>query len=419
MKLRRLTALLLAFAMMAAILAPAKKTEAAFNSSANYYAAEMYYKIIENMEGRLGRIDWTKGTPMTDLNLLKEFVHSATFFDYRWAKYRTSRFATNDRYRWYNVPYSKYEEIVKSYFTKLPSNLSTLKSGAGTVEFFANYNLDSAKKYTKYMTEVFKLKDGGYGARYTCWLDSDYMPPIRINCDFGLKFDTSDGKSARISAILDHDTGNYGFSGGLPMLNEMSAFVDVKPEMWYYDAAAFAFNEKIITGMDSSHFAPTKVLNRGQFVTMLYRMEGEPAVQYSHKFSDVANGLFYSKPVIWAAQNGIVNGYDDGTFGPAKSLTREQLATMLFRFAGNYKKADVELYSTSPMIHVTPESLFAGFKDGNKVSAFAKAGMAWAVNQGIITGKGANQDTLDPQGQASRAECATMLQRYAMRYGLK
>ena len=169
---------------------------------------------------------------------------------------------------------------------------------------------------------------------------------------------------------------------------------------WFYNEVAYNYYEEIMTGMDPTHFEPYTILPRAQFATILYRMNGEPGVTYTAKFPDVPDKEFYSNAVLWAAEAKVVTGYtDSGYFGTNDPITREQMAVMMYRYA-NYKG-----YSTGN------KADFDSFTDADKVNAFAEEAMAWAVGNGIITGK-YNGTVIDPQGNATRAECAIILTRF-------
>ena len=132
-------------------------------------------------------------------------------------------------------------------------------------------------------------------------------------------------------------------------------------------------------------------------VSMLHRLEGSPAVG-SAEFSDVAGGDWYADPVAWAASEGIVGGYGDGTFGPNDPITREQMASILYRYA-DYKGLDVSARAS-----------LDAYSDADSVSPWASDVMSWAVSEGIISGM--SEDTLAPQGTATRAQVAAMFQRF-------
>ena len=159
-----------------------------------------------------------------------------------------------------------------------------------------------------------------------------------------------------------------------------------------------------MTGTDETTFSPYQPLNRAMFALILYRLEGEPKVSGSSPFPDVPSAEWYSDAVIWANQNKIVTGFQDtGLFCPADSITREQLAVMLFRYTENclygaYGRADLSSY-----------------QDCGSVSEYALEAMEWAVADGIISGK-YDQTQLDPHGTATRAECAVMLERFCRKH---
>ena len=160
-----------------------------------------------------------------------------------------------------------------------------------------------------------------------------------------------------------------------------------------------------MTGLEDTIFGPGQSLARAQFAIILYRMEGSPAVEYTAKFPDVADNVWYTDAILWAAEAGVVTGYTStGMFGPSDQITREQMAVMMYRYA-NYKNKD-----TSDM-----KSLDV-FPDGNKVQQFAVDGMKWCTAKGIISGKGEEPKHLDPQGSTNRAECATIISRYTELY---
>ena len=190
-------------------------------------------------------------------------------------------------------------------------------------------------------------------------------------------------------------------------------FVDVDRETgdWYYDAVYYNFDRGIIEGVDETHFEPMSNLARAQFAIILHRMEDRPAAAYSAQFADVEEKVWYTDAIMWASANGIVTGYTDGShrFGPADKILREQMAVMMYRYAKDFKK-----------YNVSESADFSKFEDEAAVSGYATEAMKWAVGTGIITGKDLDQDgtpeSVDPQGDASRAECAIIIQRFLEKY---
>ena len=181
----------------------------------------------------------------------------------------------------------------------------------------------------------------------------------------------------------------------------VSDFQDVPSNAWYYPYVKDAAEQGFMTGLTDTVFGPSDSLARAQFVTVLYRLTGTPAASYQYRFPDIADGQFYSVPVTWATSNNIVTGYSDsGKFGPSDSLNREQLATILYRYAQTYLGVDTSFFSTSTI---------DDFPDAGSIQSYAREGMNWALAAGIITG---DNGMLNPQGTVNRAVCATMISRF-------
>ena len=191
----------------------------------------------------------------------------------------------------------------------------------------------------------------------------------------------------------------YGLVKGTWQENQ---YTDVPDGVWYKEAVEYVRDQGIMFGMNDEYFGAAEPLRRAHFVTMIYRMAGKPQTIYTDRFLDVGNGLFYTEPVMWAAENGIVTGYDNGMFGPSDHITREQLATMLYRYA-KVKGKDV-----------SKRGDLSKFPDSSYISEFAQEAVSWAVAEKIITG---DQGEINPQGQANRAHAATMMMRYTQIYG--
>lgn len=181
---------------------------------------------------------------------------------------------------------------------------------------------------------------------------------------------------------------------------ETLPYTDVSEEAWYYDAVSYAYYNGLMTGLNETTFGPNESLARAQFAVILYRMEKEPPVEYKAVFPDVADDIWYTDAILWASDAGIVGGYtDSGLFGPGDSINREQMAVMMYRYA-NYLD-----YDTSAKADLSQ------YQDASNINDFAKEAMQWAVGEKIITGK-YNETVLDPQGSATRAECATIIMRF-------
>ena len=159
-----------------------------------------------------------------------------------------------------------------------------------------------------------------------------------------------------------------------------------------------------MNGTGGSAFDPEGTTTRGQVVTILWRLAGCPVVNYLMDFDDVDPAAWYGEAVRWAASEGVVTGYGNGRFGTDDPITREQLATMLWRYAQH------EGYDTTQGGMAIQE-----YADYDQVSDFALEALDWAVSAGIVNGTG-DGSTLSPQGQATRAQAAAMLQRFCEKY---
>ncbi|MBQ3757415.1 MAG: S-layer homology domain-containing protein [Oscillospiraceae bacterium] len=178
-------------------------------------------------------------------------------------------------------------------------------------------------------------------------------------------------------------------------------FSDVVPGSWYEQGVLYAYEKGIMVGTSNTEFSPNADTTRAMIVTILYRLEGSPDVESTDAFTDVPADEWYADAVAWAAQEGIVNGYGNGKFGPQDSITRQQLATILCRYTA-YKGASVSASGWA-----------SSYPDVGSVSAWAVAAMQWAVREGYITGSLINgQVFLLPETSASRAQIAAILTRY-------
>ena len=175
-------------------------------------------------------------------------------------------------------------------------------------------------------------------------------------------------------------------------------FVDVNEGDWFYDAVVYAYQNELMDGVGGNRFAPNSETTRAQLVTILYRLEGEPAVSGDLPFTDVEAGIWYTDAILWAAQNNIVNGVNDTEFAPGDDLTRQQLVTILYR------------YAESKGYDVSASADLSGYPDAGQVQDYAQPAMAWAVAENII--QGMEDGTLKPAGNASRAQIATILMRF-------
>ncbi|HIX90156.1 MAG TPA: S-layer homology domain-containing protein [Candidatus Agathobaculum pullicola] len=197
--------------------------------------------------------------------------------------------------------------------------------------------------------------------------------------------------------------GGGGAAGGdteTPGTGEQPAdlpFGDVASSAWYAEAVRYVYENGMMNGISANSFGPNATTNRAMIVTILHRLENTPAAA-SSSFTDVVAGSYYADAVNWAAANGIVNGVSATSFAPNTAVTREQMAAILYRYA-QYKG-----YS------ITASNSLTDYADASQISSYAIAAMQWANAEGLITG--VTSTTLNPVGNATRAEVATILMRF-------
>lgn len=220
---------------------------------------------------------------------------------------------------------------------------------------------------------------------------------ITVTDEDGERLKLTENRDGTYSFTMPNGAANVyaRFSGsGLP-------FADVPSGSWYYDDVAYVYDTGLMTGLTATTFGPNLSTTRGMIVTILWRMENEPAAKHGCPFADVRRGSYYEQAIAWASENGIVTGFDASTFAPDRAITREQLAAILFRFAA-YRGMDA----------VTLRENLSSFQDQAAISAYAVSALNWAVGEGLMQGTG---DKLEPTGNATRAQVAAMLRRFMQR----
>ena len=172
-----------------------------------------------------------------------------------------------------------------------------------------------------------------------------------------------------------------------------TGYTDVDADAWYADAVSYVTDNGLMGGTSSTAFSPEDAMTRAMLATVLYRAADTPAVTGTDDFTDTADGTWYADAVLWASRQGLVTGYGDGTFGTDDPVSREQIAAILWRYAGSPQAQDAQ-----------------GFADEGDISAYAADAVDWARANGIVNGK--ENNTFDPQGNATRAEVSTILRNY-------
>ena len=216
-------------------------------------------------------------------------------------------------------------------------------------------------------------------------------------------------------ALTDKGDGKYTFTMPSGKVTVEASFAEIAPEPlpfgdvddgdWFADAVRFVYENGMMNGVSETDFAPHATTSRSMIVTILYRLEGEPVVDYAMDFTDVAGDAYYAEAVRWAASEGIVGGYGGGLFGAEDAVAREQLAVILYRYAV-YKGYDVSIGEDTNILS------YADFAD---LSEYAIPAMQWACGAGIVNGT--SESTLAPQGEATRAQVAAMLMRFVEAIG--
>lgn len=176
-------------------------------------------------------------------------------------------------------------------------------------------------------------------------------------------------------------------------------FTDVPDGAWYALAVRWAAKNGITAGVAEGKFGPGRVVTRGQVVTMLWRLEGSPEPAGTASFTDVTERQWYGKAAFWAAENQIVAGYPGGTFVPKRPISRQELVTILYRYA-QHKDSSI----------TAPNQDLSAYTDANELFSYALKPMRWAVANGIVSGT--SDRTLSPKGTASRAQLVQMLYRW-------
>lgn len=228
---------------------------------------------------------------------------------------------------------------------------------------------------------------------------TETVKDILVNPETGsiaYKYDLAD--------VVDTDK-EYTVSGKLAVLDrtmELGDFVlpfeDVKEGDWFYDAVKEVYLEGTMNGASDTKFDPNAELTRGQFVTVLYRMDGAAEVEYDGRFTDVDGSLYYADAIMWASENKITTGTSATTFDPEAKVTRQQMVTFLYRYISDYKGEEV-----------SKDADLSAYTDAKDIAPYAADAFAWAVANGVISGT--SETTLSPEKAASRAMCAAIIAR--------
>ena len=258
--------------------------------------------------------------------------------------------------------------------TNRESTLGIKKGSVITVQDADGKTLYTATALGSMSSVIFSSSDIKEGETYTVLVD-------------GASVGTATAKLGTTS-----NSGNTGMNSGAQ--NTVSGFKDVQQNDWFASAVRYVTGKSLMNGTSTTAFSPNENMSRAMLVTVLYRMSGETA-EAGSSFGDVSSSAYYAAAVNWASSKGIVNDTGTDAFSPNASITREQLAAMLYRYAGEPSvSADLSAYT-----------------DTVDISPYASKAVEWCVAKGILSGKSATR--LAPQDTATRAECAVMIQRFA------
>jgi hypothetical protein len=283
---------------------------------------------------------------------------------------------------------------------------SNVNAGTGTV------TITGINNYKGTITKTFKINAASLEGKKVTLSETSYtydkkahQPAVTISgltagTDYTVSY-PKDTTTLGTKTITITGKGNYtgtvtaSYSIDLP-------FTDVEKGTWQYNVAEYVFKRNIITGTTDTTFSPKTSLTRGQFVNILWRMEGSQSVTFNNPFPDVPAGKFYSNAVQWAKNNDLVAGYNNGKFGPSDEVSRQQFVVFLYRYA-KLKGYDL----------TTSGKTYTACKDYKQVSGFAEIAMEWAYERGFIGASG----SLAPKDSITRIEAAAILQRFLQYYG--
>lgn len=336
----------------------------------------LYYKYFMKSDSGMPKdhYGWSGGIACTNASYDNAF----------WANAMGAMYKVNNAFYYYSngilyktsspLIYGKPEVVVQPKYPAAGFGEFVINKTDHAIAFVSEYAKVCVYSLSTGKSEEFQITDGGY----MCYVNE----VIKKNNALYARADSRNGKTCEISLFKFDD-------------------VEINPGNWKYDSVKYANEKKIMSGTSNTTFAPDVTLTRSMFATVLYNLDGAKAVTYKARFSDVGPGKWYSSAITWAADNKIVNGYPNGSFGINDTITREQMATMLLNYA-NYKK-----YYTKQSADVSK------FPDASKVSSWALSAVKWAVGSKLISGKSNNgQVYLDPTSGATRAECATIMKNF-------
>lgn len=213
------------------------------------------------------------------------------------------------------------------------------------------------------------------------------------------------GENTDAAVTIRSGEAALGVQGGYsltPGKGQHTPFYDVSQTDWFYTPVGYAYEKGLFSGMDANHFSPGSPMNRAMLMSVFHRLAGSPGTIAQVSFTDVPAGSWYAQAVVWGAAQGITSGKGGGLFDPDGLVTREQAVAMMYNYAVTYMGLSAGTGAD-----------LSGYADLSRLSSWARPAMAWAVEQGVISGvTNGSTLTLEPQRSATRAEMATMLRAF-------
>ena len=264
-----------------------------------------------------------------------------------------------------------------------------------------------------YPVETGKMANGNLKASLANAKPGEIVT-ITVTPDDGYEVDTLTVKDAKgnVMAVTMNDDGTYSYTQPSSTVtvnatfkkasdaSSKERFIDVNPDDWFYDAVNTVADAGIVNGMTENTYEPKLELTRAMFAAMLHRYDGSEPSQYQYTFKDIPDDIWYTEDIRWAAEHGIINGYDDKTFAPDDTITREQAVTMMYRYT-NYKGIDTS---------AADDSIIAAYSDYKMISDYALDAFAWARTAKVINGR--SENILAPRDNITRAEIAQIFANY-------
>lgn len=301
-------------------------------------------------------------------------------------------------------PVSVEEQFNKIYWKSLDPRVATVEDGVITARH-PGYTMITGTLTSGYDNCLMVYVEGIVKSQLQALVDQAKAIDLSA-CRDGQSKDAFLAALARAEAVLADDTADQteidaaqdALQAAMDALESRLPFTDVPDDAWYYEALRYVWQKGLMLGIEQNVFDPESPITRGQLITVLHRLAGLPQAKAPDPFSDIPENRYYTAAVAWAYENNITTGVSETLFAPEASVTREQMVTFFARYA------EMEGHT------VETEGNLDAFIDGGSVSTYAVTAMAWAVSAGLING--VDEATLAPQGNATRAQMATILMRY-------